>query len=618
MPKPPPRPRRGQDSPTPRNQGPRPGPNQGKAPAPGPRRHAAPAAGPHRPRKSAPRTPKAEGEDRLQKIMAHAGVGSRRACEEMILQGRVTVDGKVVRELATRVDPRKAPVAVDGQRVQAERMVYFAVNKPKGYVSTNNDPSGRPRVVDLLPEIPQRVYTVGRLDEMSVGLMLLTNDGELANKLAHPKFGVEKVYRVVVAGAPTAGGPRQADRGRLAGRGEGPRPSDQGDRTQGRGDRPGHGPGRGEEPRGPADAGQARPQGHGPDPRRHRPDHPQGPRTPAPSAPCDSTRSTSCARSPTACPSPACGSASARPRGRSPPGPSNIGRPQGPGPRSRTSETSRDRADGPPPRPSAPRAGRGGHRCHRRGPPRSGQARDVQRGTAPATARRPSASPAGPPRAGRGVPPGPAAGRGSRRVETAADGRAPDRGRIIGMGHSPQPKADPCGSPLGPPPSQRRPPQARVRGLRSGGVGTIRARARRSVALPARARARAGNRTRGLAATPARRRGTSRPAPTFASRPDGLRRVGSLRPALATPRPPGPAPGRLPPHAEGEAAPAEAPGRRRAFRRLRRERWTPPPPRTAPPSGRSRSSRTSRSPATPSACGSMTRRWPGRSGPASS
>jgi 23S rRNA pseudouridine2605 synthase len=143
------------------------------------------------------------GPERLQKILAHAGVGSRRACEDLILQGRVTVGGKVIRELGTKVDPAKTYVAVDGQKVQVERPVYFAVYKPKGYVSTNNDPSGRPRVLDLLPEIPQRVYTVGRLDEMSVGLMLLTNDGELANKLAHPRFGVEKLYRVVVAGSPT-------------------------------------------------------------------------------------------------------------------------------------------------------------------------------------------------------------------------------------------------------------------------------------------------------------------------------------------------------------------------------------------------------------------------------
>ncbi|WP_081578382.1 pseudouridine synthase, partial [Singulisphaera acidiphila] len=140
--------------------------------------------------------------ERLQKILAHAGIGSRRACEDVIRQGRVTVDGKVVKELGTKVDSRQAKIAVDGQVIHLERMVYYAVSKPKGYVSTNNDPAGRPRVVDILPEIPQRVYTVGRLDEMSTGLILLTNDGELANKLAHPKFGVEKLYRVIVAGTP--------------------------------------------------------------------------------------------------------------------------------------------------------------------------------------------------------------------------------------------------------------------------------------------------------------------------------------------------------------------------------------------------------------------------------
>ncbi|MDX2035642.1 MAG: pseudouridine synthase [Isosphaeraceae bacterium] len=113
------------------------------------------------------------------------------------------MDGKVVRELGTKVQVRKAEIAVDGQRIRKERHVYFAVYKPKGYVSTNNDPSGRPRVLDLLPEIAQRVYTIGRLDEASTGLILLTNDGELANKLAHPKFGVEKIYKVVVAGNPS-------------------------------------------------------------------------------------------------------------------------------------------------------------------------------------------------------------------------------------------------------------------------------------------------------------------------------------------------------------------------------------------------------------------------------
>src|SRR5271157_2824823 len=139
---------------------------------------------------------------RLQKILAHAGLGSRRDCEEYILQGRVTVDGKVVRELATRVDSEGAAIAVDGERVRLEKMVYFAVNKPKGYVSTNKDPAGRPRVIDLLPDVPERVYAVGRLDEDSMGLMILTNDGELANRLAHPRYGVEKTYRALVAGTP--------------------------------------------------------------------------------------------------------------------------------------------------------------------------------------------------------------------------------------------------------------------------------------------------------------------------------------------------------------------------------------------------------------------------------
>ncbi len=142
--------------------------------------------------------------ERLQKILASAGVGSRRSCEELILRGRVSVDGKVVRELGTRVNPRRSNIEVDGQSIEPERHVYFAVHKPRGYVSTNSDPSGKPRVLDLLPGVHERIYTVGRLDENSVGLILLMNDGELANKLAHPKFGVEKVYRVVVAGTPTA------------------------------------------------------------------------------------------------------------------------------------------------------------------------------------------------------------------------------------------------------------------------------------------------------------------------------------------------------------------------------------------------------------------------------
>ena len=171
--------------------------------------------------------------ERLQKILAHAGLGSRRDCEEYILQGRVTVDGQVVRELGTRVDAEAAAIAVDGERIRLEKMVYFAVNKPKGYVSTNHDPSGRPRVIDLLPEVPERVYSVGRLDEDSIGLMILTNDGELANRLAHPRYGVEKVYRALVAGTAEPRDRGQADGGDLALRRQGPGQAGQGRRHPG-------------------------------------------------------------------------------------------------------------------------------------------------------------------------------------------------------------------------------------------------------------------------------------------------------------------------------------------------------------------------------------------------
>jgi 23S rRNA pseudouridine2605 synthase len=202
----------------PRREGQGSGSGKGHGPARG-ARPAGPAGGKRRPVATPRRTPstpqspaparprpQAESESgplqRLQKVLAHAGIGSRRGCEDLILQGRVTVDGQLVRELGTRVDPAHQKVAVDGQRIHAERLVYFAVCKPKGYVSTNDDPAGRPRVVDILPEIPERVYSIGRLDEMSMGLMILTNDGELANRLAHPRYGVEKLYRVVVAGTP--------------------------------------------------------------------------------------------------------------------------------------------------------------------------------------------------------------------------------------------------------------------------------------------------------------------------------------------------------------------------------------------------------------------------------
>jgi 23S rRNA pseudouridine2605 synthase len=143
------------------------------------------------------------GMERLNKLLAHAGLGSRRHCEELITAGRVSVDGRAVRDLGTKVDPVQQRVAVDGRPVRLERHVYWLVNKPRGYLCTNYDPAGRPRVIDLVPHVSQRVYTVGRLDEESEGLVLLTNDGDLANRLLHPRFGVEKTYLVQVAGRPT-------------------------------------------------------------------------------------------------------------------------------------------------------------------------------------------------------------------------------------------------------------------------------------------------------------------------------------------------------------------------------------------------------------------------------
>ena len=140
--------------------------------------------------------------ERINKFLAHAGLGSRRRVEELVLQGRVKVDGDIVKDLATRVEADQK-VSVDGKLINAEKNVYWLVHKPPGYLCTNHDPGGRPRAIDLIPEVVQRVYVVGRLDEDSEGMLLLTNDGELANRLMHPRFGVEKTYHVQVAGSPT-------------------------------------------------------------------------------------------------------------------------------------------------------------------------------------------------------------------------------------------------------------------------------------------------------------------------------------------------------------------------------------------------------------------------------
>src|SRR5438309_4351514 len=141
--------------------------------------------------------------ERLNKLLAHAGIGSRRQCDELIRAGRVSVDGSVVRSLGTKVESDSAAVAVDGNPIKLERPAYWLLNKPRGVLCTNFDPSGRTRAVDLVPQVEQRVYTVGRLDEASEGLLLLTNDGDLAFRLMHPRFGVEKTYLVQVFGDPT-------------------------------------------------------------------------------------------------------------------------------------------------------------------------------------------------------------------------------------------------------------------------------------------------------------------------------------------------------------------------------------------------------------------------------
>jgi 23S rRNA pseudouridine2605 synthase len=150
---------------------------------------------------------------RLARYLAMAGIGSRRHCEEFITGGRVTVDKLTVVDLAARVDPSRETVRLDGEKVTVERRVYFLVNKPKGLLCTNHDPDGRPKVVDLFPKMKQRLFTVGRLDEHSQGLIVVTNDGDLAQRLAHPRYRVTKTYRVQVAGIPSPAVIRQLERG---------------------------------------------------------------------------------------------------------------------------------------------------------------------------------------------------------------------------------------------------------------------------------------------------------------------------------------------------------------------------------------------------------------------
>ncbi|MGR6921396.1 pseudouridine synthase [[Actinomadura] parvosata] len=146
-------------------------------------------------------TTEVPGGVRLQKVLAQAGVASRRACEEMIGEGRVTVNGQVVRRFGAKVDPATQVIHVDGKRIPtAPDLVYYALNKPIGVVSTMDDPQGRPCLADYVEELAPRLFHVGRLDTETEGLLLLTNDGELANRLTHPSYGVQKKYWAKVPG----------------------------------------------------------------------------------------------------------------------------------------------------------------------------------------------------------------------------------------------------------------------------------------------------------------------------------------------------------------------------------------------------------------------------------
>lgn len=147
----------------------------------------------------------ADGRERLQKVLAAAGVCSRRKAEELIILGQVTVNGEVVNTLGAKCDPANDIIAVDGKTLDlpAIEKKYYLLNKPRGYITSTSDPQGRPTVMDLLPGVHERVYPVGRLDYASEGLLLLTNDGEIAHKLMHPSSQIKRSYAVKVKGIVT-------------------------------------------------------------------------------------------------------------------------------------------------------------------------------------------------------------------------------------------------------------------------------------------------------------------------------------------------------------------------------------------------------------------------------
>ncbi len=140
--------------------------------------------------------------ERIQKILARAGICSRRRAEEYIADGRVAVDGQVVTRPGCKVDPKLVEISVDGKPVRQEKKIYILLNKPPGYVTTMSDPQGRPIVMDLLADIKHRVFPVGRLDLDSEGALILTNDGALTNKILHPSYEINKTYEATVRGFP--------------------------------------------------------------------------------------------------------------------------------------------------------------------------------------------------------------------------------------------------------------------------------------------------------------------------------------------------------------------------------------------------------------------------------
>jgi 23S rRNA pseudouridine2605 synthase len=152
---------------------------------------------------------------RLQKFLAEAGVASRRAGEQIILAGRVAVNGSPVNQLGTKIDPARDRVSVDGTPVKARRKLYVALNKPRGYICSRHDPLRRRRVADLLPDEWTNLYSVGRLDYDTEGLLFLTNDGDFCLRLTHPRYGVGRKYLVTVEGRADAGALAQLTRGVL-------------------------------------------------------------------------------------------------------------------------------------------------------------------------------------------------------------------------------------------------------------------------------------------------------------------------------------------------------------------------------------------------------------------